>query len=116
MLAYLALALSIILGTCGQILLKYSTGYQSNFNIKLGFINEMFASAACIYAASLLLYTHSLQKIPLTAAYPAVSLSYVGVAIASKYIFGTNIYFVDILGFCFIAIGVFLVAYSQSFG
>jgi small multidrug resistance pump len=116
MLAYLSLALSIMLGACGQILLKYSTGYQSNINVKLGFMNEIFAFAVCVYAASLLLYTYSLQKIPLTIAYPAVSLSYVGVAIASKHLFGTNISFIDILGFCFIATGVFLVAHSQSFG
>lgn len=115
MLPYAALALSIFLGVIGQILLKYSTGYQSHFNTSLGFINEIFIAAACIYATSLLLYTYSLQKIPLTLAYPAVSLSYVGVALASKYIFGTNIGFIDILGFVLIATGVFLVASSQGF-
>lgn len=116
MLAYSALAASIILGVCGQILLKYSIEYHSNYNVNFAFINEIFILSAFVYAVSLLLYTYSLQKIPLTLAYPAVSLSYVGVAIISKYVFGTNISLADIIGFCFIAFGVFLIAYSQSFG
>lgn len=111
---YAALALSILLGIAGQILLKYSTTYKSPFAISYGFLNEMFAGAAVIYAASLLLYTYSLQKIPLTLAYPSVSLSYIGVALVSVCVFGTHIGFRDIAGFFLIGAGVFLIASSQG--
>lgn len=113
--AYIALALSILLGIAGQILLKFSTTYKSHFNVNLGFLNEMFVGAALIYAASLLLYTYSLQKIPLTLAYPSVSLSYIGVAIISSYVFGTHIGPRDLMGFFLISSGVFLIASSQGF-
>lgn len=115
MLPYVTLALSILLGVAGQIVLKYSTSYKSQFSISFGFLNEMFAGAALIYVASLLLYTYSLQKLPLTLAFPAVSLSYIGVALVSSYVFGTHIGARDLVGFVLITSGVFLIASSQGF-
>lgn len=115
MLPYATLALSILLGVAGQIVLKYSTSYKSAFNISLGFLNEMFVGAALIYVISLLLYTYSLQKLPLTLAYPSVSLSYIGVALVSSYVFGTHIGPRDLAGFVLITSGVLLIASSQGF-
>lgn len=115
MLPYITLAVSILLGIAGQIVLKYSTTYRSAFNINFGFLNEMFVGAALIYVVSLLLYTYSLQKIPLTLAYPSVSLSYIGVALVSSYVFGTHIGARDLMGFFLITSGVFLIASSQGF-
>lgn len=117
MLPYATLALSILLGIAGQIVLKYSTSYKSALKIDfgVGFLNEMFVGAALIYAVSLLLYTYSLQKLPLTLAYPSVSLSYIGVALVSAYVFGTHIGPRDLAGFALITMGVFLIASSQGF-
>ena len=114
MVSYVALALSIALGVIGQILLKYATTIKSALPIDMGPFNEMFAGAALIYAISLLLYTFSLQKIPLTIAYPSVSISYIGVALLSSFFFGTSIGVKDIVGFAFIALGVGLIGSSQT--
>lgn len=109
---YFALALSIALGGVGQILLKYSTTYKAIYSV--GMVNEVFAVAAIIYGLSLLLYTYSLREIPLTIAYPAVSISYILVALLSWVIFDTHVGLKDLFGFLLIASGVLMIASSQS--
>jgi small multidrug resistance pump len=111
---YTALLISIILGVAGQILLKLSIINPIISKNNAYIINLYFLSAFIVYVSSLLLYVYSLNKIPLTFAYPMVSVSYIGVAIASKYVFGTHLGFLDLFGFAFIVAGVSMIAVSQS--
>lgn len=111
---YAALIISIFMGVIGQVMLKLSIGIPIINKNNEYIINIYFLIACIIYVSSLLLYTFSLNKIPLTVAYPMVSLSYIGVSIASKYVFGTPIGTLDLIGFLFIMAGVSMIAVSQS--
>lgn len=115
---FLSLAFAILIGVAGQIFLKLGAvnmnskitiaaaeGTKANlweqifdFNLWLGLF---------FYGISTLFYIFSLQKIPLSIAYPTVSLGYIFVLLLSNFIFKETIATQQILGVALITIGVF---------
>jgi small multidrug resistance pump len=76
---YAALVAGIVLGVAGQVALKL--GAEGTPTIALQFLHPATIAGFAIYAAAAILYIIAIKKIPLSLAYPSVSLSYVIVGI-----------------------------------
>lgn len=108
------LSTSIILGTIGQLLLKHSSTIQNDFHWPLNLINFPFFLAGTCYFLSLLFYTSALKDIPLSVAYPSISISYVLVAISSHYIWGTPLGVAEFFAFFLIISGIAILFYAAT--
>ncbi len=69
-----------------------------------------FVAGVAIYAASLVVWLIGLSRVPVSVAYPMLSLGYVVNAIAAHYLFGESVTLLRWLGIGFIVLGVWLVA------
>jgi small multidrug resistance pump len=78
---YAALVAGIVLGVAGQIALKM--GAEGTQTIALQFLHPATIVGFVIYAAAAILYMIAIKKIPLSLAYPSVSLGYVIVGIVA---------------------------------
>jgi small multidrug resistance pump len=72
---YIALLAGIVLGVAGQIALKM--GAEGTQTIGLQFLHPATVVGFAIYVAAAVLYIIAIKRIPLSLAYPSVSLSYV---------------------------------------
>jgi multidrug transporter EmrE-like cation transporter len=71
-----------------------------------------FVLGALCYVLSLFVWILGLSRVPVSVAYPLLSVGYVINAIAAHYLFGEAITATRWLGIGFIVVGVFLVARS----
>lgn len=70
------------------------------------------AGGIACYAVSVVVWIIGLSRVPVSIAYPMLSLGYIVNAIAAHYIFGESVTLARWLGIGFIIIGVWLVARS----
>ena len=110
----LMLATSIILASVGQLLLKYSSLISHEYQFPLNLLNIPFITAGFLYFISLLLYSSAIREIPLSVAYPSVSIGYVLVAFLSHHIWGTQFGILEIFAFLLIFSGIALLFYSSA--
>ncbi|MFQ5435742.1 MAG: SMR family transporter [Anaerolineae bacterium] len=110
--AYLLLLFAILLGVVGQILLKQGMRKRPSFQLRqlISLITDWavvggFAS----YGLSTLIYLKSLEQLDLSLAYPTVSLGYVVVILASRWLFGEKVSWVRWTAVAIICLGVALV-------
>ena len=82
----LALAISIILGVMGQLGLK--AGVLENVDNEKFLPHPYIIGGLIFYAISAGFYIYALRKIPVSVAFPSVSLSYVAVAYLASVIWG----------------------------
>lgn len=109
---------SILLGSCGQILLKY--GINNSQTEKLSSLKYMYTVifnqyvifGLLAYATSVVFWLLSLRYVSLNLIYPMVSLSYVFVAAGSVFFLGESLSTIRIIAICIIMIGVILLAKS----
>lgn len=105
------LLIAITIGVAGQIFFKLgslamatlkpdSLSYFLNGNIWIGLF---------LYGLSAIFYIIALQKIPLSIAYPTISISYVFVVLLSSYFFKEKICLPQMLGILLIITGVALI-------
>lgn len=101
----------VLMVAVGQILFKLGaiTATQQNANIG-AFVNIYIVIALIIYAISTIIWIYLLRNIPLSIAYPFMSLSFILVPLASYYIFGDPLNLKMMLGGILIIIGVSMVA------
>ena len=103
---YVALGISILAGIAGQILLKAGADAP-------GFISQILRpSTLCglaLYGSAAFLYILALRKIPMSVAFPSVSVSYVLVAILGHFVFGETFGLKQIGGLALIMGGVILI-------
>ena len=78
---YLALAAGIALGVVGQIALKF--GSAGAGSLAGQFLNSPTLLGFAIYAAAAICYVIAIRRIPISLAYPSVSVSYVAVGLAA---------------------------------
>lgn len=102
---YLALVISIILGVGGQLCLK-AGALQSLSNKNFLFQPYILLGLFCYFCAALL-YTYALTKIPLSVAFPSVSISYVVVAFLAHIIWGEAFGLQQIAALLLIASGIY---------
>jgi small multidrug resistance pump len=76
---YAALVAGIILGVAGQVALKL--GADGTKTIAMQFLHPATIVGFGIYVAAAVLYMIAIKKIPISLAYPSVSISYVIVGI-----------------------------------
>ena len=103
---YATLAAAIVFGVGGQIALKIgATGTQT---IALQFLHPATIVGFVIYVAAAVLYMIALKKIPLSLAYPSVSLSYVVVGVAAHFLWHEPFGLAQIAGILLIGGGIVL--------
>jgi multidrug transporter EmrE-like cation transporter len=73
-----------------------------------------FVLGGACYVVSLLVWILGLSRVPVSVAYPLLSIGYIVNAIAAHFLFGEGVNAVRWAGIGFIVIGVWLVARSAS--
>jgi drug/metabolite transporter (DMT)-like permease len=114
--------LSVALSIVGQLILKrgmsdlgpVSLTSRSIFEIMWSIATNPFVVVGMIiFAASVLFWLIGLSRVPLSYAYPFISLSYVIILAASYFLLGEQFSLLRIAGVSVICLGVILVAFSN---
>ncbi len=102
---YGMLGASIVTGIFGQILLKAGASAPT-------FVEQLFRWTTIFglgcYGVAAILYIVALRKLPMSVAMPSVSLSYVAIALAGKFIYDEPMGAPQIVGLALIMGGVWL--------
>jgi multidrug transporter EmrE-like cation transporter len=109
----------VLLNAGAQLLLKAGTNVLGVISLtrdnwwdmlwRMGTQGYFVAGVVC-YMVSLLVWIMGLSRVPVSVAYPMLSLGYVINAIAAYYLFGESVTITRWLGIGFIILGVWLVA------
>lgn len=119
--AFVFLLTGVLLNAAAQLLLKAGTNAtgvitltRDNWTETLSQMatESHFIAGAIFYAMSLVVWILGLSRVPVSVAYPMLSLGYVVNAIAAHYLFGEAVTVARWLGIGFIVLGVWLVARS----
>lgn len=101
---YLALAAAILVGVGGQLLLKAGAAGAA------GFIDQLFRWHSIIglglYGMAAFLYMAALQTIPVSIAFPSVSISYALVVLAGHFLYGEALGWSQVAGVVLICTGI----------
>ena len=111
----------VLLNAAAQLLLKAGTNRIGEFafslenlapiGAKVATNQSILAGLAC-YDVSVVVWIMALSRVPVSVAYPMLSIGYVVNAIAAWALFGESLAMQKLVGIGFIVIGVFLVARS----
>jgi len=119
--AFSFLITGVLLNAGAQLLLKAGTNAlgvitltRENWAGEFGRMasEPHFLGGALCYAISLVVWIIGLSRVPVSIAYPMLSLGYVVNAIAAHYLLGESVTVARWLGIGFIIVGVWLVARS----
>jgi multidrug transporter EmrE-like cation transporter len=117
--AFLLLLSGVLLNTAAQLFLKGGTNRLGVITLSAdnwaSTLTQMaceghFIAGAALYGVSLVVWILGLSRVPVSVAYPMLSLGYIVNAIAAHYIFGEAVTTARWLGIGFIVVGVYLVA------
>lgn len=118
----LALILSgVLLNACAQLLLKAGTNAVGQFAFVSGnivpialrfLLQPHFLGGLVCYVVSLVVWIMALSRVPVSIAYPMLSIGYVINAFIAHYWFGEPLSAQKLLGIGFIILGVLLVTRS----
>jgi small multidrug resistance pump len=103
---YGALLASILLGVLGQIALK--AGAERSSGMMAQFLNPFTIAGLAVYALAAVFYIVAIKRIPISLAFPSVSLSYVAVAIIAHVVWGEPLGLPQFAGIALIAGGILL--------
>ena len=119
--AFLMLMAGVLLNAGAQLLLKAGTNVLGVITLtretwfdtvaKMA-TQEYFVLGAACYAVSIVVWILGLSRVPVSIAYPLLSVGYIVNAIAAHYLFGESVTLTRWLGIGFIIVGVWLVARS----
>ena len=119
--SFALLMLGVLLNASAQLLLKAGTNAVGHFEftaanilpvgMKLALQPHILGGVTC-YVASLVVWIMGLSRVPVSIAYPMLSVGYVLNAVAAWYLFGESFTAQKLIGIGFIVAGVFLVARS----
>jgi multidrug transporter EmrE-like cation transporter len=111
----------VLLNAAAQLLLKAGTNAVGQFEfsaqnilpvgMKLAFEPHIAAGLAC-YVVSVAVWIVGLSRVPVSVAYPMLSVGYIVNAVAAWYLFGESLTAQKLAGIGFIVCGVYLVARS----
>lgn len=120
-LTFSLLMLGVLLNAAAQLLLKAGTNRVGEFAFSLDNIvpigaklianPPILAGLAC-YGVSVVVWVLALSRVPVSVAYPMLSVGYIVNAFAAWMLFGESLAAQKLIGIGFIVIGVFLVARS----
>ena len=100
----------VLLNAGAQLLLKAGTNARP-LGLALAIEPHILAGLAC-YVVSVVVWVVALSKVPVSIAYPMLSIGYVVNAIAAYYLLGEAVTPMRLAGIGVIIVGVFLVARS----
>ncbi len=106
---YISLALSVLLGVGGQILLKYGANAGGD-NLLRQFLAPQSVIGLGLYFLAALCYMYALRKLPVSVAFPMVSASYVVVALAAWWLFNEPLGAGKLAGIALVCAGVALIS------
>jgi multidrug transporter EmrE-like cation transporter len=119
--AFAMLMTGVLLNAAAQLLLKAGTNVLGVITLtretwletlaKMATQGYFILGAAC-YALSLVVWILGLSRVPVSVAYPLLSVGYIINAVAAHYLFGESVTLTRWLGIGFIVVGVWLVARS----
>ena len=119
--AFTLVLTGVLLNAFAQLLLKAGTNVVGHFEfqldnllpigMKIAFQPYILGGMAC-YAVSLVVWIMALSRVPVSIAYPMLSIGYVVNAAVAYFWFGEPLAAQKLLGLGFIVIGVVLVARS----
>ena len=111
----------VLLNAAAQLLLKASTNRIGEFAFTLGNVVPVglkvaaspfvLGGLAC-YAVSVVVWIMALSRVPVSVAYPMLSIGYIVNAFAAWALFGESVTAQKLAGIGFIVVGVWLVARS----
>jgi drug/metabolite transporter (DMT)-like permease len=115
------LMMGVFLNASAQLLLKAGTNAVGRFaftagnivpvGMKLALEPHILGGLAC-YVVSVVVWIMGLSRVPVSIAYPMLSLGYVLNAAAAWYLFGEDVSLTRLLGIGIIIVGVYIVARS----
>lgn len=113
--------LGVLLNAAAQLLLKAGTNRIGEFAFTLDNLvpvagraiasPPILAGLAC-YGVSVVVWIMALSRVPVSVAYPMLSVGYIVNAFAAWWLFGESLGAQKLVGIGFIVVGVFLVARS----
>jgi small multidrug resistance pump len=106
-LSYLCLAVAILLGIAGQIVLKSAAIGAPTLVAQL--LNPLTVVGLAIYAAAAIGYIIALNKIPVSIAFPSVAASYVVVAVLAHLLWNEPLGLPQWGGIVLIGAGIILI-------
>jgi len=119
--AFTFLVIGVLLNASAQLLLKAGTNVLGVITLtrenwlgefgKMAVEPHLLGGIVC-YGVSVVVWIIGLSRVPVSIAYPMLSLGYIVNAIAAHYLFGESVTLARWLGIGFIIIGVWLVARS----
>lgn len=117
------LLFGVILNALAQFLLKAGTNSVGHFEFHLDNVvpvgwklatDPWIVGGMFCYGISLVVWIMGLSRVPVSIAYPLLSLGYVINAVMAHYLLGESVNLQRIVGISFIVIGVFIVARSGN--
>ncbi len=100
----------VLLNATAQLLLKAGTNAVP-LGLRLAIEPHILGGLAC-YVVSVVVWVVGLSKVPVSIAYPMLSLGYVINAVAAYYLLGESVTPMRLAGTAVIIVGVFVVARS----
>ena len=119
--AFSFLMAGVLLNAGAQLLLKAGTNRMGEFAFSLDNLvpvgakvasNPFILGGIACYVVSLVVWIMALSRVPVSVAYPMLSIGYVVNAIAAWQLFGESLTAQKLAGIGFIVVGVWLVARS----
>ena len=117
--AFALILTGVLLNAAAQLFLKagtntlgvvsFSTGEWFSQAVRVGMNPHIIGGMFC-YAFSLIAWVMALSRVPVSIAYPMLSIGYIVTAIAAYFLFGESLGFARWLGIGFIVIGVWLIS------
>jgi len=107
MIYYACLFVAILIGVGGQLALKAGSMNTAS-SVSLGFLQPYIILGLGCYFLSALFYIYSLKHIPVSVAFPCVSLSYVAVAFLAHVLWNEPFGLQHMIALAFILLGVSL--------
>jgi multidrug transporter EmrE-like cation transporter len=100
----------VLLNAGAQLLLKAGTNAEP-LGLRLAIEPHILGGLAC-YVVSVVVWIAALSKVPVSIAYPMLSIGYIVNAFAAWYLFGEALSPMKLAGIGVIVLGVFMVARS----
>ena len=104
---YTSLVVAILVGVAGQITLKSAA--EGAPTVIAQFLNPLTIIGLGVYLISALCYILALKKIPVSIAFPSVSVSYVVVAVVAHVLWNEPLGWPQLAGILLIGSGVLLI-------
>jgi multidrug transporter EmrE-like cation transporter len=108
--SFAIILVGVLLNAAAQLLLKAGTNAMP-LGLRLAVEPHILGGLAC-YVISVVVWVVALSKVPVSIAYPMLSIGYVVNAIAAWYLLGEVLTPMRLTGIGIIIVGVFLVARS----